>query len=373
MSYKPQGGLITNFNKVILPTGTTTEIAAANPDSGELIYNSTTAKIQATLNGTRNALFDETDRKYLVTGNAKFTAVASAGTITLTLQEDINNTTPSLNFPVWVYNRHETADTAEIVGNQLTGAFTLSIAGTNTFGFASGAVARIYVYLVLKSGSYSLAVSAFKFGSETYRNISAIGGGTSGFVIYGTSLTSASIRLIGFFEAVNTAGSWASPTAAMIMQEQMYQPRFRETLDVFNTEFTSSAAADTYEDVTGLSLTVKPGFWFIGYTIPFYMTSTGTLTNYTANWAMSDSTNNNLTGFLTSATMSLGTNITTYSGVVTCIYPTLFTSTDTWKIRTRRSSTSLGVITIGSNSNVTASLTQPDNSGGHFFAYRLEA
>jgi len=58
----------------------------------------------------------------------------------------------------------------------------------------------------------------------------------------------------------------------------------------------------------------------------------------------------------------------TAAGKVIVISP----AADTYNLRVRRQTTTYGLIMLGANSNVSGGLTQPDNSGCHFYAYRLE-
>jgi len=289
MSYKPQGGTSTNSNRLISPNGTTAQINAVNIVNGDIDYNSTRGKFIGGIGGTRRHLMDRNDQLYLNSNlsNARFTATQAGGTITLTLQDDTQNGTPSADFPVYAYMRHQTATTAEIVGVEQTGAVTLSIVGANTLGYASGVARRVFVYLVYDSGSLFLGVSATLYRASTYITTTAIGTGTSGAALYTTAAkTSASIRCIGFFEATNTAGSWGDPSTSAFLQEQMITPRAFDGSDVFlATEFTASAAADTWETVTGLSLTLNPGRYMVGYELGYYTSYIATTANFSTTFA----------------------------------------------------------------------------------------
>ena len=69
-----------------------------------------------------------------------------------------------------------------------------------------------------------------------------------------------------------------------------------EYLDVIATTQTSTDTADTYKDASGMSLTLSPGTWDIGYNCCGYFQESGVVNRIYGNMAITDSNNNIIQG-----------------------------------------------------------------------------
>jgi len=106
----------------------------------------------------------------------------------------------------------------------LTSALTLTVASGGTLGLSSGTNGRLWVAAVYNGGTPELAVINTWNGTDVYEILptdmiatTAVGAGsTSAHTWYSTtSRSSQAIVIIGYLEAVNTAGAWASPSLAI--------------------------------------------------------------------------------------------------------------------------------------------------------------
>ena len=145
-----------------------------------------------------------------------------------------------------------------------------------------------------------------------------------------------------------------------------------EYLEVTASTITSTSAADTWTDATGMSLTLTPGEWDIGYDISGLMNwNSGAAIGVAANCAIFDASNT-----LVSPTVALVYNV--MSNVNEQVRFSMSRSTrivvttsTTYKLRIRCNVASTSAQFDFEASNITGGLTDPDNHS-NFWARRVK-
>ncbi len=152
------------------------------------------------------------------------TMAANAATITLT---DASGSAPSGGSPVKVGFRDPTATVGTYNIRSIVSALTTVLADTDSGGTVSGAMGRIYIYLIDNAGTPELAWAGSNiFNENNLVNTIASGGLSTLYnVMYSTTArTGVPFRYIGYFESTQTvAGTWA--TAASLIGVYPHSPQ----------------------------------------------------------------------------------------------------------------------------------------------------
>lgn len=134
-----------------------------------------------------------------------------------------------------------------------------------------------------------------------------------------------------------------------------------EYLETVGTTNTSTATADTWTDATGMTITLTPGVWDIGYDVLLallHASGSNTARGTVGIFDSSDVLVGNTVGLIRHTLDSSSDDIETMVGHRTRI---TVTETETYKIRIRAAAASSAyTLRFAGNQNVTGSLTDPD-------------
>lgn len=270
--------------------------------------------------------------------NLGLSVTASAGTITVAVVSKAG-TTPTASDQCKVPFRSGTATNGTYNTRSITAANTLSLSGAQTLGVTSGVAAPVTLYLFDNAGTLTLGASLGVFDEGSLQSSSTTA--TSAGVIYQPSaLASKPVRILGRFVAVNTAGSWASPTEVSVAPflkggvtdgSSALQGQVGELISVNKTSNTNgSTTANTYTDVQSITLT--PGDWditAIGTTYCEGATGTG-IQGALMHFVLTDNSNNILKGQYSSFGNAASP---TMLGSATLYHRVTITATTTYKTR----------------------------------------
>jgi len=165
--------------------------------------------------------------------NLQLTAAASGGALTVNVVTAAGATpSPSTPIPVVFGDSTVTGGDPVLVSQQA--ALTFTISSGSTMGCTSAATCRLWVAAINNGGTLALCAINLLSGttlaalSETalWTSGSGTGGGNSAQTLYcGTSaVTSKTIRILGYVEATETGGSWASPTVIRLFGPGVPRP-----------------------------------------------------------------------------------------------------------------------------------------------------
>lgn len=264
----------------------------------------------------------------------------------------------------WVNFKHTTTTTGQKLIGKITAAPTaLVISSGSTLGFVSGTTNYAYIYLFyVSSSSFVIGISGTLYDEGSFQSSTAddaAGGSDSIATIYTpngvAAVSSKPVRLVGRVKfSLTTAGTWDE------VGDELSLPPFMDNfyLEANCTANTASGNADTATDVTGMTLTLAPGEWLIGYNLNVSVVNGGSAasaTNYGGVTRIHESGGTELTG---TATMIRGVSETT-TGILNAVHVL-----STVKRIRIDATTTYKVVVIGGQAAATAVVTVYTTGGG---------
>jgi len=371
------GGTATDSSRITLPKNTTANLDALTDKEGTITYDTTLSK-PVFNNGTDNielaVLADISGNEPSLIANNSLAAAASAGALTIDLETQIAATPTSVD-AVSISFLNATLATGTYNIRSVTVDLDATIPSTATLGYANGDDARVHVYALDNSGTVELAFAGSRIFKESglHTTVALSTGSDLGTTLYSTALRSnVPIRYLGFvqIDAITTAGTWTAPDEIRLNQGQPEEP---ELLAVELSADTVSVLANTFEDVTGGTLTLRPGIWDLAYHIALALADTsGSANDMSGNLIITDSSDvlvDTSTCFVRSSVLAANGNLT--FDVTRSVRLTV-TSTDTYKLRLRSvDAIAVGAVVINGDGNAEAGLSDPDHEST-FQARRVE-
>lgn len=299
--------------------------------------------------------------------NASFTVSVAASAATIALK-DAAGSNPSAGSPVKI-----TFDNGDgtITQRTVSSALSITITSGATLGHGDGVEAPVYIYAVDNAGTVSLAVSSVLKDIKP-QNVTTMASTSDDSGLYGTSLTSKSIALIGVWMSTQTtAGTWAATTGDKLVGI----PRNWVPVAYYSAALTATqptVSADTWRDAEASPsyLTLPPGKYRIGYHVSVTMTYVATPGLKYGNVQITDASNNGVTNTLGLLLSYLDTSLNVLVIPLSREAELTVTTSTQYKLRVRCSAASTSATATVSTVAYTGSLTGNDDSP-LFYARRI--
>lgn len=290
------------------------------------------------------------------------TSVAS-NNLTVTLTQADGSTAPTGGSPCTIAFRSSTVTSGGFATVDRTSTLSITIPVGGTLGHRNATDEYIYVYAVDNSGVIDLAISSIIYDEGSLHDTTSVSASSDDDGLYANSTLSAkSIRLIGRLKTnQTTAGVWASAISEVSLNTFGTIKELEEYIEIQASSDTTTGAANTYVDATGMSIELGPGTWDIGYNVSMQHEIISGTVNSLINTAITDGSNTIIDGTIC---MTAETNVTSSSTPIVChsrVVRINVSSSTTYKLRLRSSVASSSARARLVSENFTGGLTNPDN------------
>lgn len=144
-------------------------------------------------------------------------STASGGAFTITLNGSQNIALGTSNHGFIMFRDNNGATSGRTYPCYLSGNLTVTLDSGATLGLPSATTSRIYVYAIYQSSSSAvLAVSPLLMSDHFTKGSTTLDSSADNAdILYSdTGVSTNSVRLLGYIEALHTTGSWSTPTKA---------------------------------------------------------------------------------------------------------------------------------------------------------------
>ena len=209
----------------------------------------------------------ENDPSALLNLGIEASTVVVGNALTLSLKQADGFSDPSAGNPVKIAFRSSTDTSGAIILRTVTGPLSLTVPPTATLGHASGLDGWLFLYAIDNGGTVELAIASMYYDEGELHNTAQITTGSLDNNLYSTTArTNVPIRLIARMKSNQaSAGTWNTVPKVSVMQpgvdrvpvENFYVAKPNDLPDI-STNVSATAS--------GMSLTLPPGIYEIGYT-----------------------------------------------------------------------------------------------------------